>query len=166
MDTTTQILFEKGKDAFLQGDYRISITFLQMTMENLPKSSREGGDVLLWLVNAYQANNQSDEAIALCRELLTHPFPRIGDTARRQLYILEAPKLQRPKEWLTEIPNLDALDPSQSRYLEAKAPSQKKELSADDFEDLSRMETKDNQFLFLALVVGCLGLVIWSVLFA
>jgi hypothetical protein len=135
-------------------------------MENLTKTSREGGDVLLWLANAYQANNQSNEAMNLCRELIAHPFPKISDTARRQLYILEAPKLERPKEWFTEIPSMENLDPGKSIYVDAKAQPKKKELSADDFEDLSQIETKDNQFLFLALVLGLLILTIWVLFFS
>lgn len=163
MDTSTQILFEQGKDAFLQGEYRQSIRSFQQAVENLSAYSRESGEVQLWLVTAYQANNQGDQAIALCRELLGHPFASTRQQAQRQLYILEAPKLERPKEWLTEIPSLDYLDPAKSLYVEGKKKVEEKTLAIEDFEDLSQMETQDNQFLWWALGLGLVGLTSWSI---
>ncbi|QCS49474.1 tetratricopeptide repeat protein [Picosynechococcus sp. PCC 11901] len=163
MDTTTQILFETGKDAFLQGEYRQSIDYFQRTVANLPPYSRESGEVQLWLVSAYQANNQGEKAIALCRELMTHPFASTSQRAQRQLYILEAPKLERPKEWLTEIPSLDNLDPAKSLYVEGKKKVETKELAIEDFEDLSQIETQDNQFLWWALGLGLIGLTSWGI---
>jgi tetratricopeptide (TPR) repeat protein len=163
MDTSTQILFEKGKDAFLQGEYRQSIDYFQGAVENLSPYSRESGEVQLWLVNAYQANNQGETAIALCRELLGHPFGSTRQRAQRQLYILEAPKLERPKEWLTEIPSLDNLDPAKSVYVEGKQKVEEKQLAIEDFEDLSQMETQDNQFLWWALGMGVVGLTSWAI---
>ena len=163
MDTTTRMIFEKGKDAFLQGEYRISRDCFQEAIANVPKASREGGEMRLWLVNAYQANNQMEDAIELCRELTTHSFPQTAGRARRQLYILEAPKLERPKEWLTEIPSMDSLDPAKSLYVEGKRTNVKKELSPEDFEDLSQIETEDNSFVWVALGLGVFGMTVWAI---
>ena len=163
MDTTTTILFEEGKGAFLQGEYRISRDRFLEAIANVPNASREGGELRLWLANAYQANNQTEEAINLCRELTTHPFPMTADRARRQLYIFEAPKLERPKEWLVEIPSMDSLDPAKSLYVEGKSKPIEKELSIEDFEDLSQIETDDNQFVWIALGLGVLGLGAWAI---
>ncbi|OKH18591.1 hypothetical protein [[Limnothrix rosea] IAM M-220] len=163
MDTTTIILFEEGKDAFLQGEYRVSRDRFLEAIANVPKASSEGGELGLWLANAYQANNQMDDAINLCRELTTHPFPRTADRARRQLYILEAPKLERPKEWLTEIPSMENFEPAKILYVEGKSKPIEKELSIEDFEDLSQIETEDNQFVWVALGLGVLGLGAWAI---
>ncbi|MGB2926061.1 MAG: tetratricopeptide repeat protein [Limnothrix sp.] len=163
MDTTTQILFEQGKDAFLQGEYRISIDYFQQTIANLPKISREGSEVRMWLVSAYQANNNMEEAIALCRELASSSSSSIGEKAKQQLYILEAPKLERPKEWITQIPSMDDFDAARSVYVAGKSSEQKKELSIEDFEDLSQIETQDNQFVLIALGLGILALIGWGV---
>lgn len=163
MDTSTKILFEQGKDAFLQGEYRQSRDYFQQTIENVAKQSQEGGEVNLWLVNAYQANNQMEDAISLCRELTAHPSPSTRERAKRQLYILEAPKLQRPKEWLTEIPSMDNFDSAKSLYVEGKIKPKKKELSLEDFEDLTTIETEDNQFLWIALGLGIISLIIWRI---
>lgn len=162
MDTTTRILFDKGKEAFLQGEYRISRDNFLEAIANVPQATQQGGELRLWLANAYQANNQIEEAKDLCRELATHPFPITAEKARRQLYILEAPKLERPKEWMTEIPSMDNLDAAKSLYVEGRPKEEKKELSIDDFEDLSAIETDDNKFLWLALGLGLGGLFIWS----
>ncbi|AFY40011.1 hypothetical protein Lepto7376_3854 [[Leptolyngbya] sp. PCC 7376] len=163
MDTSTTILFEQGKDAFLQGEYRLSRDFLLEAIANVPKLSREGGELRLWLSNAYQANNQIEDAIDLCRELATHPFPQTAERARRQLYILEAPKLERPKEWLTQIPSMENFESTQSLYVEGKQQPTKKELSIDDFEDLSQIETEDNQFVWVALGLGVVGMTVWAI---
>ncbi|NJN74647.1 MAG: tetratricopeptide repeat protein, partial [Limnothrix sp. RL_2_0] len=117
MDTTTQILFEQGKDAFLQGEYRLSIEYLEQAAANLSKATREGSEVRLWLVSSYQANNCSEDAISLCRELTASPFPSTKERAKQQLYILEAPKLERPKEWITQIPSMEDVMPIQSVYV-------------------------------------------------
>ena len=162
MDTTTQILFEKGKEAFQQGEYRISRDCFTEAAANLPQATREGGELRLWLANAYQANNQIEEAKDLCRELVTHPYAMTAEKARRQLYILEAPKLERPKEWLTEIPSMENLDAAKSLYVEGRPKPEKKELSIEDFEDLSNIETDDNKFLWLALGLGVGGLLVWG----
>lgn len=162
MDTSTRILFEQGKDAFLQGNYRSSIQFFRQTADNLPKNCRESGEVQLWLVSALQANDQSDDAISLCRELCAFPFPETSQKAKRQLYILEAPKLERPKRWLTEIPSLDQLESTNAVYVTGKNKQDKKTLSIEDFEDLSQMETQDNQFVWIALGLGILGLMAWG----
>lgn len=164
MDTSTAILFEQGKDAFLQGEYRQSILYFQQAVENLPKYSRQSGEVQLWLANAYQANNQVDEAISLCRELTSHPFPQTSQNAKRQLYILEAPKLERPKAWLTQIPSLDNMEqPMKPVYVEGKRKKTEKILSLEDFEDLENMETQDNQFLWIALGAVVIGLIGWGI---
>lgn len=162
MDTSTQILFEQGKEAFLQGEYRISRDRFTEAVANVAKLSHEGGELQLWLANAYQANNQIDAAKDLCRELVTHPYAMTAEKARRQLYILEAPKLERPKEWLTEIPSMENLDAAKSLYVEGRPKEEKKELSLDDFEDLSAIETDDNKFLWLALGLGLGGLIAWG----
>lgn len=163
MDTTTQILFEQGKDAFLQGEYRLSIEYLEQVTANLSKATREGSEVRLWLVSAYQANNRSEDAISLCRELTTSPFPSTKERAKQQLYILEAPKLERPKEWVTQIPSMEDVLPIQSVYVASKKEPKKKELTVDDFEDLSQIETGDNQFLLIALGLGVVALIGWGV---
>lgn len=163
MDTTTQILFEQGKDAFLQGEYRLSIDYLEKAAANLSKATREGNEVRLWLVSAYQANNRSEDAIALCRELTASPFPSTKELAKQQLYILEAPKLERPKEWITQIPSMEDVLPIQSVYVASKKAPKKKELSLDDFEDLSQIETGDNQFFWVALGLAIAALIGWGV---
>jgi len=163
MDTTTQILFEQGKDAFLQGEYRLSIEYFEQATANLSKATREGSEVRLWLVSAYQANNCSEDAISLCRELTTSPFPSTKELAKQQLYILEAPKLERPKEWITQIPSMEDVQPIQSVYVASKREPQKKELSIEDFEDLSQIETGDNQFLLAALGLAIAALIGWGV---
>ncbi|NJN73948.1 MAG: tetratricopeptide repeat protein, partial [Limnothrix sp. RL_2_0] len=45
----------------------------------------------------------------------------------------------------------------------SKSEPEKKELSLEDFEDLSQIETGDNQFFLVALGLAIAALVSWSV---
>jgi tetratricopeptide (TPR) repeat protein len=151
-------LFQAGKDAFERGQYRLSIEALEAARESLNLASRQGGDLQLWLVTAYQAGNRMTEAIALCRQLTQHPNPDIRKKSKDLLYILEAPRLQRPKEWMTEIPNLATPDDSKPQYVrssERKIPQQPVIRS----EDPRQINTKNNAFIGVAIGVILLSLV-------
>jgi hypothetical protein len=75
------------------------------------------------------------------------------------LYILQAPQLQRPTNWMTEIPNLDQLssDGAQSSggsgyALTAKAAPRSRPKPEPSPLDPSQINSKDNGFLWVALV--------------
>ena len=113
--------YQAGKQALERGQYRLSIECLEAATESITPNSRRGGEVQIWLVTAYQAANQLDRAIALAQELATHPDTQTREQAQRILYIINAPKLERPKEWMSEIPDLSTSDTDgNSRYVTAK----------------------------------------------
>lgn len=147
-------LFKIAQRTFERGQYQESIERLQAAGKMVLPASKQGGDVQLWLVNAYQARGDVKTAIALCEKLLKHPF--VNKKARDLLYILKAPVLERPKEWLTEIPDLQRLDESKlsDRYVTAKPKTKPKPKATDEPEiDPAEIETKDNQFVLIALTV-------------
>ncbi|MEB3175185.1 MAG: tetratricopeptide repeat protein [Cyanobacteriota bacterium] len=159
--------FQAGKDAFEGGRYRLSVEALEEAVQLTNLGSRQGGEAQLWLVLAYQASGQLKEARTLCRKLTRHPHPDCRKNSKNVLYILEAPQLNRPKEWLTEIPDLTQTENSQPTYAApAKSSQRRKEnLSPIRFEDLSRMNTRDNGFVAAALVLGAallLMLGVWA----
>jgi tetratricopeptide (TPR) repeat protein len=98
--TTAQIAFERGL-------YRESIGWLEKALTQTSAQSALGGSIQTWLVTAYDAVGQYDEAIALCRQLSTHANLETRQQSKRLLYILEAPKLQTRPECLTQIPDLN-----------------------------------------------------------
>ncbi|BAZ43426.1 hypothetical protein NIES4102_04260 [Chondrocystis sp. NIES-4102] len=146
--------YQAGKLALERGQYRLSIENLKAAQELVALNSRQGGEAGIWLVSAYQAADKIPEAIALCQDLVTHPNSTTREQAQRILYIINAPKLQRPKEWMSEIPDLTNTDSNTSQYV--TVPKSKSdnptELEYNDV-DLSQVETKDNQFTWFALIV-------------
>ncbi|MEO1004995.1 MAG: outer membrane protein assembly factor BamD [Cyanobacteria bacterium J06638_38] len=156
--------YQAGKEALERGQYRLSIENLEAAKELIEPNSRRGGEAQIWLVTAYQAANKLDQAIALGQELITHPDTQTREQAQRILYIINAPKLERPKEWMSEIPDLSKVDSDVSRYVTAKkkpnSPPAQRNLG--NLEP-SATETTDNQFIWFAvvLVVLILGSLIW-----
>lgn len=157
--------YQAGKEALERGRYRLSIQNLEAAQKLVPLASRPGGEVRIWLITAYQAANMIPEAVALCQELVTHPDAQTREQAKRLLYIIQAPKLARPKEWMSEIPDLANTDGANSQYVTAKKKGTNNYGDRYVIEevDLSQVDTKDNQFVWFALllVVLILGSLVW-----
>ncbi|OKH24155.1 hypothetical protein NIES593_08335 [Hydrococcus rivularis NIES-593] len=160
-----QIEYQKGKYTFERGQYRLSVQHLEKASQLVALGSRLGGEVQIWLVTAYQAASQLQEAISLCRQLTKHPHPEIRKQSKRLLYIIEAPQLKRPREWMSEIPDLSKASESNARSLSGSGNSTTKKAPSSTIEpiDLSQVNTKDNHFIWVALVLILLilGGVIW-----
>ena len=156
--------YQVGKKALENGKYKVSITNLQSAKELVGFASREGAEVQMLLATAYQAAGQLQEAIALCQELTTHPNGLIRQKAKDVLYIIQAPQLQRPPEWMSEIPDLSSEETPKARYVSAKKQKasslKEKELPSID---LSQVNTEDNQFVWFALIIAVvtIGSVFW-----
>lgn len=156
--------YQAGKEALERGQYKLSIENLEAAQELIALNSRRGGQARIWLVTAYQAANKIPEAIALCQELVTHPDSQTREQAQRILYIIKAPKLERPKEWMSEIPDLASKEEGTSRYVAAEKTTGQdySKLEYDEL-DLSQVETQDNQFIWFALILATiiLGSLTW-----
>lgn len=152
--------FQLGQDAFERGKYRESLTFLAAALDQVLPNSQLGGEVQLWMVNAHQAAGESDAAIVRCEQLAKHPFPQISKTARDLLYILKAPVLNRPKEWLSEIPDLANLEDSErrDRYIQAQAQKESGAIAPEDSEPVLT-EPQENPFILIVLGVLLLILI-------
>lgn len=154
--------YEAGKAAFERGQYRSAVEHLEKSCALVARNSRLGGDVQIWLVTAYEAAGQKTEAIALCEQLKRHPHSEISKQGRRLLYILQAPQLKRPPEWLTQIPDLATLpdNEAQTRLGSAAANNTPKRQQRPEPEpvDLSQVNTRDNSFIWIALIAIALTL--------
>lgn len=150
----TNARYQAGKAAFEKGQYKEAIEQLSKACALSSPNSRLGGEMQILLVTAYEAAGRTEEAIALCEQLKRHPHLETSKEARRVEYILKAPRLQRPKEWMTEIPDLGAMSNNESKIRfggsNTKAEQKPEELK---FDDLSQINTKDNRFVWVALVV-------------
>lgn len=162
-----RIEYQEGKAAFERGEYRTSVRHLEAASALMNRTSRLGGEAQLWLVTAYEAAGQKEEAIALCQQLSRHPDPETSKQGKRLLYILQAPQLKRPEEWMTKIPDLGAIaesDPKDRRGSNTAVVSRKrKEPPKPEPIDLTQVNTKDNQFIWVALIAIALtvGGLIW-----
>ncbi len=161
--------YQAGKAAFERGHYRQSVQHLEKARALVERNSSLGGEVLLWLVTAYEAAGQGSEAIALCNQLTQHPDLETRKQGRRLLYILEAPQLRTRPEWLVEIPDLTAVDKGEEREAQVSNPSsvkrspQRPKQPQPELVDISQVNTKDNRFIWLALAVAVaiLGSLLW-----
>jgi tetratricopeptide (TPR) repeat protein len=148
--------YQAGKIAFESGQYREAVENLEKARALLARNTRLGGEVEIWLVTAYEAAGRTEDAIALCQQLRRHPHSETSQQARRLLYILQAPRLKRPSNWMTEIPDLGALSDNESKVritAKPRKPSEPKAPAEPEFVDLSQVNTKDNRFIWLALIV-------------
>ena len=161
--------YEAGKAAFESGEYRQAVSLLEKAIALVPKTSILSGEAGIWLVMAQDAGGNHDDAISLCSQLAKHPHFETAQQGKRLLYILKAPKLQTRPEWKTEIPDLSKMEegdrvPSKLTNYPRKKKKQKKEDPLDLAPiDWSQIDTKDNQFVGIALgvIILCLGLWGW-----
>lgn len=148
-------MYQAGKLAFENGEYRIAVENLEKASALLTRNSRLGGEVEIWLATAYEASGRTEDAIAVCQQLKRHPFAETSKQAKRLLYILQAPKLNRPSEWMTEIPDLGKLPDNNDKIrvsVNPRQPSGQKKAPQPEFVDLSQVNTKDNRFILVALI--------------
>lgn len=157
--------YQAGIAAFERGQYRFAVQHLEKAGALVAHNSRTGGEVQIWLVTAYEAAGQRMEAIALCEQLKLHPDLETKKQARQLLYIMQAPQLKRPTEWLTQIPDLGTLpgNEAQTRLGNATANSSPQPKQLPEPVDFTQVNTRDNRFIWVALItIGLtLGGLIW-----
>ena len=163
-----EIEYQAGKAAFERGDYAISVKRLQIACALIKPNSRLGGEAQMWLVTAYEAAGKKAEAIAHCQQLSRHPHPETRKQGRGLLYILQAPQLQRPDEWMVKIPDLGAITDSEPQYRPSNNSTinsnrDREKLVVPEPIDLTQVNTKDNQFIWVALILFTflIGGLIW-----
>jgi len=146
--------YETGRNLFERGQYGRALGHLEKASALADRGSSFGGDVQIWLVTAYQAAGREKDAIALCEKLTRHPQWDIRKQSRRLLDILKAPRLSKRPEWLTQIPDLGAVEESDRRDRRGQNTPIKKSPAPKLGEpvDLTQVNTKDNGFVWLALV--------------
>jgi tetratricopeptide (TPR) repeat protein len=157
--------YQAGKVAFEKGQYREAVEQLEKASALLARNTRFAGEVKIWLVTAYDAAGRTEDSLSLCEELTSHLHPEVSKQAKELLYILKAPRLSRPKEWLTEIPDLGAVgeNPGNVRLPVHSQSSRQRRAPEPDFVDLRLVNTRDNRFIWVALVavVVTLGGLVW-----
>lgn len=159
------VTYAQGREAFEHGYYREAVEELLKAIALVHPQSRLGGEIQIWLVTAYEAAGQQEEAISLCRQLQHHPHLETRKQSKRLLYILEAPKLQKKAEWLTQIPdlsNVNEQDLTERLGIGTYTASTPKSPSLyPEPIDLDKVDTRDNNFVWVALGLLLLFLGAW-----
>jgi tetratricopeptide (TPR) repeat protein len=151
-----------GQTAFENGNYRQAVDYLETAIGEIEAKSKLGGEMQLWLVTAYEASGNLSKAIELCGQLTRHPRLETRQESKRILYILQAPELNRKDEWIIKIPDLQEIEENpnakgggsqrKSRPVRIKPMPPPKPI------DPSEIETKDNGFLKVLLVLAVLAI--------
>ncbi|MEA5571396.1 tetratricopeptide repeat protein [Calothrix sp. UHCC 0171] len=153
-------LYQQGQIAFENGQYREAVETLEKASALLSRNTRLGGEVQIWLATAYEAAGRLDDAIDLCEQLKRHPHAETSIQAKRLQYIWKAPKLNRPKEWMTEIPDFSRISDNDNKTKLVvntnKSSGEPKKRPEPEEIDLSQVNTKDNSFIGVGLVVVAL----------
>ncbi|MBE9137494.1 tetratricopeptide repeat protein [Nodosilinea sp. LEGE 07088] len=157
-----------GQAAFERGSYREAVERFEEAVQLAKAATPLGGEIQTWLVNAYSAVGRQQDAIALCQILTRHPDLDTRKQGKNLLYILQAPQLQRPTNWMTQIPDLDELSADGAKILGTAAYSgatkstPRAKLKEPPI-DPSEINRKDNGFLWVALVgvALVLGGLVW-----
>jgi tetratricopeptide (TPR) repeat protein len=163
-----QTQYAYGQSAFERGSYREAVGYFEAALKLASATTPLGGEIQTWLVNAYSAVGRQTDAIALCQVLSRHPDLETRKQAKNLLYILQAPQLKRPTNWMTEIPDLEAIAAEgaqslgRSTYSATAKPTPRVKAEPPPL-DPSQINTKDNGFLWVALagVVLVLGGLLW-----
>jgi tetratricopeptide (TPR) repeat protein len=153
------LAYAMGQAAFERGQYREATDSFQQALALSPANSELGGAIQIWLVTAYDAAGQREEALDLCRQLRTHGDYDTRQQSKRLLYILEAPKLQSRPEWLTQIPDLSQAEVNRDRQVGRTGQTQAKPSAVKGIEPFEPIDPKESRgFLGLALGVSALVL--------
>lgn len=149
--------YARGQIAFERGSYRESIEALEKAAALAKAATPLGGEIQIWLVNAYAAAERQADALALCEVLNRHPSYEVRKQAKNLLYILKAPRLKLKAEWKSQIPDLADIAEGETKPGSYTAPSKKPprrkpEVVDDTPIDWSQINTRDNAFVWVALV--------------
>ena len=153
-----QALYTMGQLAFERGNYREAIAAFETGVRLAKGMTPLGGTIQLWLMNAYSAAGRQQEAITLGEKLVKHPDTDIRKQSKRVLEILKAPKLKRRADWITPIPDLSRLESGKGtlnlgKYGSIKKSAKPSARAEPQPENVSKMNTRDNGFLWLAIIV-------------
>jgi tetratricopeptide (TPR) repeat protein len=148
-----------GQSAFERGSYREAVEFFEEAVKLAKAATPLGGEIQTWLVNAYSAVGRQQDAIALCQVLARHPDLETRKQGKNLLYILQAPQLKRPTNWMTQIPDLESISAETGQSLgssiysgAAKTAPRPRPKAEEPPIDPSQINRKDNGFFWVALV--------------
>lgn len=89
-----------------RGDYGQVLRTLEPLVAAYPPATPLGGELQLLMVTAWMGQGNTARAIACCHQLKRCSNAQLRAQARELLAVLEAPALERPREWSITLPEL------------------------------------------------------------
>jgi outer membrane protein assembly factor BamD (BamD/ComL family) len=156
-------LYQEGVSNFESGNYQQAIAILERARALAVLETTLGGEILIWLANAYDAVGKTEEAIAICRNLKKHPTNSVRKSARYMLGILTAPQLSKLEGVVSEVPILDSRDHYQSKPVARSKSTSDTEKKPFREVSLEKPNTESsNNFLWVAIAIFLPLLAIWA----
>ena len=165
-----QELFQAGIYSFERGNYQSAIAQFQQALSAVNEKTQIGGEIQIWLANAYDAVGNSTEAIAICRRLKHHSDRDVRKSANYVLGILSAPKLSDLKDAVSTIPSLENLNASDlpSNLTASNSKSvvnlkKDRELST-DINNSESQPHNNNWFIWTTSAIILAILIVWAII--
>ena len=109
-------VLDPARAALERGDYGRCLALLQPLAERHPAATPLGGSVRLLMATAQMGQGDSAAAAASCRSLRACRDTTLRAMARDLQEVLEAPALQRPREWSMTLPSLGEMQPLEGEF--------------------------------------------------
>lgn len=117
--------FALARRALDRGEYGQVLALLEPLQESHPPSTSSGAQLQLLLATACMGQGNTERAITCCRQVKRCADPDLRSQARDILAVLEAPALQRPREWSLTLPDLGEAEPLAGRLRQAARSRQR-----------------------------------------
>jgi hypothetical protein len=109
-------VLDPARSALERGDYGRCLALLQPLAEAHAATTPFGGSVRLLMATAQMGQGDSEAAAATCRSLRACRDTTLRSLARDLQEVLEAPALQRPREWSMTLPSLGEMQPLEGEF--------------------------------------------------
>lgn len=104
-----------ARAALERGDYGRVLQLLEALTAEHPPASRTGAELQLLMATALMGRGDTVRAMACCRQVKRCADPGLRGQARDLLEVLQAPALERPREWSLTLPELGEAEPIAGR---------------------------------------------------
>ncbi|MFM2173802.1 MAG: hypothetical protein RLZZ54_1729 [Cyanobacteriota bacterium] len=110
-----EALSDPARQALERGDYGRCCQLLEPLLAQHAASTRFGGELRLLLATAQMGQGDTVAAAATCRSLRACRDAGLRAQAKDLQEVLEAPTLERPREWSMTLPSLGEMQPLEGR---------------------------------------------------
>ncbi len=106
LDPAISLALTSARQAIERGDYGLSLRLLEPLASTHGPATAVGAGLRLLMVTALMGQGESQRAADCCRSLQACVDATLRAQARDLLTVLEAPALQRPRNWSLTLPDL------------------------------------------------------------